>query len=109
MVKVIFGKKGMGKTKILIEEANKLAVESAGDIVFIDDSNQRMYDLKHKVRFINVSEFPIVGAEGFLGFVCGMISQDYDIDAIFIDGLTYIVKQKIETLDSFFEKINQQS
>jgi hypothetical protein len=107
MVKIVFGKKGMGKTKILIEEANKQAVESKGDIVFVDDSSQLMYDLNHKVRFINVSEFPIKGAEGFFGFICGIISEDYDIDAIFIDGLTYIIKEKVETLEEFFEKLKQ--
>ncbi|MCX8129003.1 MAG: hypothetical protein N3I35_02760 [Clostridia bacterium] len=107
MVKVVFGRKGMGKTKILVEEANKLAVESSGDIVFIDDSSHLMYDLKHEVRFINVSEFPLVGSDGFLGFVCGIISEDYDIDAIFIDGLTYILKQKVDTLEGFFKNIEQ--
>lgn len=107
MVKVVFGKKGMGKTKILVGEANKLAVESKGDIVFIDDSNQLIYDLKHEVRFINVSEFPLAGAEGFLGFICGIISEDYDVDAIFVDGLTYIIKQKVSSLENLFINLKQ--
>jgi len=102
MIKVIYGKKGMGKTKILVDSANKLALESKGDVVFIDDSNQLMYDLKHDIRFINVSEFPVRGAKSFLGFLCGVISEDYDIDGIFIDGLTYILTEKIETLQEFF-------
>ena len=107
MVKVIYGKKGAGKTKTLIEAANNLVSETKGDIVFIDDNNELMYDLKHDIRFINVSEFPISGHAAFLGFICGVIAEDYDIDAIFIDGLTYITKESIEFMESFFREINE--
>ena len=106
LIKVIYGKKGSGKTKKLIDTANALAGGSKGDVVFIDDSNQLMYDLKHQVRFVNVSEFPIKGEEGFFGFLCGMISANYDIGSILIDGLTYIVEQKIGTLENFFKKLD---
>lgn len=106
MIKVIFGKKGMGKTKILVDKANSLAVDGKGSVVFIDDSNQLMYDLKHEVRFINVADFPVSGASGFMGFLCGIISQNYDIDGMLIDGLTYIVKQEIGTLESFFKDLS---
>lgn len=105
MIRVFYGEKGMGKTKILVDSANFLAVEGRGDVVFIDDSNQLMYDLKHEVRFINVAEFPVDGASAFLGFICGIISEDYDINGIFVDGLTYIVKQDISTMEGFFAKL----
>ncbi len=105
MVKVIYGKEGMGKTKILVDTANKLAEESLGDVVFIDDSNQLMYDLKHNIRFINVADFPIAGIQAFIGFLCGVISENYDIDGIFIDGLTNILHQDITTLEEFFNSI----
>jgi thymidine kinase len=107
MVKVIYGTKGAGKTKTLIDTANQLVEESTGDVVFIDDSNQLMYDLKHKIRFINISEFPVSCSRGFAGFICGLIAEDYDINGIFIDGLTYILKQKIETLQELFEDIKE--
>lgn len=105
MITVYYGKKGLGKTKTLIEQANRMAGESKGDVVFIDDSNQLLYTLKHKIRFINVSDFPVKGHVAFAGFICGMIAEDYDIDGIFIDGLTYIVKDKIENLAAFFETL----
>jgi hypothetical protein len=107
MVKVIYGEKGAGKTKILVDTANSLAKDTTGDVVFIDDSNQLMYDLKHEIRFINVSEFPVNGDQSFLGFICGIISEDYDIDGIFIDGLTYIIKQEISLLEEFFAKMKE--
>lgn len=105
MVRVFFGKKGMGKTKLLIDEANNLTRNGSGDVVFIDDSNQLIYNLERKVRFINVSEFPVNSSESFLGFVCGIISEDYDIEGIFIDGLTYITKQEADSLQGFFTSI----
>ena len=107
MVKVLYGKKGAGKTKVLIDTANERVAKSKGDVVFIDDSNNLMYDLKHEIRFINVSEYPVDNAPGFLGFLCGILSQDYDIEGIFIDGLTYILKQGIEELQEFFRHIEE--
>ncbi len=109
MIKVFFGKKGMGKTKSMVDEANKLSAQSAGDVVFVDDSKQLMYDLKHKIRFINVSEFPVSGQESFFGFLCGLIAEDYDIDGIFVDGLSYIVDDEIGTLEGFFKKLEDLS
>jgi hypothetical protein len=105
MIKVIYGEKGMGKTKILIDTANKLASDSKGDVVFIDEGSQLMYDLKHEIRFINVSDFPVHDQNGFFGFVCGIVSQDYDIEGIFIDGLNYITKQKAVDLPEFFKNL----
>ena len=107
MIKVIYGTKGMGKTKTLVDTANSLIAKSSGDIVFIDDSSQLMYDLKHEVRFINVAEFPVVGASGFLGFICGIISENYDIDSMLIDGVNYIVKENIASLSEFFSGLKQ--
>jgi thymidine kinase len=109
MVKVLYGKKGSGKTKSLIDSANSLASECKGYVVFIDYSNKLMYDLKHEVRFINVSEFPVMLPDAFLGFVCGIVSANYDVDGIFIDGLTYIVKEDINQLKEFLDVVNRLS
>lgn len=106
MIKVIYGEKGMGKTKVLVDTANKLSAEGSGDIVFIDDSTQLIYDLKHEIRFVNTTDFPDMDPSGFFGFVCGILSQDYDIEGIFIDGLNYIVKKKADELGDFFEKLS---
>ena len=105
MIKVLFGEKGTGKTKLLIDTANKISAESVGDVVFIDDSNQLMYDINHKIRFINVMEYPVKGQACFLSFISGIIAEDYDIDTIIIDRLTHITKQKPEELKEFLEGI----
>ena len=109
MIKVIYGPKGMGKTKILIDTANKLVLEAKGHVVFIDDTTQLMYDLKHEIRFVNVSDFPFLGLEGFFGFICGILSQNYDIEGVFIDGLNYITKQKATDLEPYFKNLKDVS
>lgn len=111
MVNVICGKKGTGKTRALVEKANNLVSEDSGDVVFIDGTGRSMYDLGHKVRFINISEFPVTinKACSFLGFLCGMISEDYDIKGVFVDDLIEIVKDEACEMKSFFEDIEKLS
>lgn len=107
MIKVFYGKKGTGKTKHMLEAANACSKETSGSVVYIDDSNELMMKLSHKIRFINILDYPVYGAEPFLGFLCGVVSQNYDIETIFIDGLTYIVHQTPESLKTFFEGIEK--
>ena len=107
MIKVFYGKKGTGKTKLMLETANALAKESNGTVVYIDDSNELMMKLSHKIRFINILDYPVSGAEPFLGFLCGVASQNYDIETAFIDGLTYIVHENPESLKTFFDGLEK--
>lgn len=85
MVQIIAGKKGKGKTKYLLDMANNAIKESKGSIVYLDKSSKHMYELNNKIRLINVSEFPLHSAEGFIGFICGIISQDHDLETMFLD------------------------
>lgn len=107
MIKAIYGEKGTGKTRTLVETANKMADENYGCVVFIDYSNHLIHNLKHGVRFVNVTEFPIEGEEGFLGFLCGIIAQNYDVKWIFIDGITYILRKDAGSLEKFFSKLKK--
>lgn len=105
MVKLISGKMGSGKTKKIIEMANETLGKTAGHVVFIDDDKRHMYDLKHDLRFISMSDYPIVTADEFAGFICGVISNDYDIEYIFIDGLSKVMKCDIGQIPDFVLKI----
>ncbi len=96
MVQILAGEKGEGKTKKLIEMANKAAKESHGCVVYIDDDSRHIYDLDHAIRFVEVSEFPLANYRELVGFIYGILSQNSDIDTIFIDGIFKIV----EKLDS---------
>ena len=85
MIQVIAGKKGSGKTKRLIDLTNTTAKEAANDVVFLDDDNRYMFDVDHKVRFINAEDYHIHNADMFIGFLCGMLSSNFDIGTVFID------------------------
>ena len=85
MIQVIAGKKGSGKTKRLIDLTNTTAREAAHDVVFLDDDNRYMFDVDHKVRFINAEDYHIHNADMFIGFLCGMLSSNFDIGTVFID------------------------
>jgi len=107
MIKVLYGRKGMGKTKIMLETANNIVRETSGNVIYIDDSNELMTKLSHKIRFVNVLDYPVHGSHEFLGFICGIASQNYDLKKLFIDGLTYIVKEDITDMENFFKGIKK--
>lgn len=102
MIQVLYGEKGIGKTKILLDRANSLSTQSSGKVVYIDDGNEVMTKLKYSIRFVNILDYPIHGSHELLGFICGIASQDYDLETVFIDGLTYIVKEDAADMENFF-------
>lgn len=85
MVQLIVGKKGKGKTKYLLEKVNAEIKEANGNIVYLDKSSKHMYELNNKIRLIDVSSFPLKNSDEFVGFVCGVISQDHDLEKMFLD------------------------
>ncbi|WHH60261.1 hypothetical protein [Petroclostridium sp. X23] len=107
MIKVIMGSKGTGKTKRLIDLANTSATEGLGDVVYIDSDNHHIYDLNHKIRFIDTSQFAIDQFCVFYGFICGIISEDFDISNIYIDGVFEIVDESMEFLEEFLNNVKK--
>jgi len=112
MIHVIYGKKGSGKSKRLLDMANAEVEKATGNIVYLDDNNRCMYDLKHQIRFINTSDYNIDNTDKLYGFVCGILSRDFDISSVYIDGLKKIVGKEenleklIKKLDKVFDGIN---
>ena len=82
MVQIIAGRKGKGKTKHLLDMANNGIKAATGSIVYLDKSSKHMYELNNRIRLINVNEYPVSTSQGFIGFICGIISQDHDIDKV---------------------------
>lgn len=111
MVQIIAGKKGKGKTKHLLDRANSIVKELKGSIVYLDKSSKHMYELSNKIRLINVNEYPITSSEGFIGFICGIISQDHDLEMMFFDSFLKLaclegedISETIATLEKIGEK-----
>lgn len=110
MVQIIAGKKGKGKTKHLLDRANSAIRDSKGSIVYLDKSSKHMYELSNKIRLINVNEYPITNSEGFIGFICGIISQDHDLEMMFLDSflkLSCLEGQEITETIATLEKIGE--
>ena len=81
MIKIITGAKGTGKTKKLIDAANKDATAAKGVSAFITDTKRYMYDLNRAVRFIDVTDYNIAGEDSLCGFVKGIAAGNHDYRA----------------------------
>jgi len=104
MVKLIMGLKGSGKTKQLIELVNKAVNDEHGDIVFIERSSKLTYDVPHKVRLIDASQYEFDGYDFLKGFISGLHSANYDITYIFIDSVLQIIKKDVDgDAEDFFD------
>lgn len=86
MVQLIVGAKGKGKTKVLLTKAAEAIKSAKGSVVYIDKSSQHMYELSNKIRLINISNFPVNSEDAYIGFISGVISQDHDLEYLFLDG-----------------------
>lgn len=111
MVELLIGKKGTGKTKALIEKVNNALTVAKGNVVFIsNDTNRNIFDVKSKARMADTSEFEIKSYDEFLGFISGIISRDFDITNIFVDGIFKIVgSDNLDGFESFLNRLETMS
>ena len=109
MVQVIYGKKGSGKTKRLIAMANEDAINAKGNIVFVDNDKDYMVDVKRPIRFVLATEYRIKNDDMLYGFLSGALSQNYDIEAIYVDALVRIASKPAEELEGFFKCLDKLS
>ena len=107
MVRIIIGLKGSGKTKHLIELANKAVETSPGNVVCIEKGNKLMFDVRHQVRLVDTDVFSIGNADQLYGMVCGIISANYDIKDIFIDSSLKICKDDKAEFVKFIEALDK--
>lgn len=111
MVQIIAGKMGNGKTKFLLDKANVAVAECKGSIVYLDKDTKSMHELDNKIRLINVSDYPIRSYNAFIGFLCGIISQDYDLEYVFLDSflkLAHLEGQDVSVALIELEQLGQQ-
>ena len=90
MVQLIVGEKGKGKTKHLLDKVNSAVKTASGNIVYLDKNSKHMYELKNAIRLISTGEFPIANTDEFIGFICGIVSQDHDIEEMYLDSFRVI-------------------
>jgi len=110
MVQLICGHNGTGKTRRMIDMANKTMDNIHGKMVFLEANNRHIFDLDYRIRYINTKEYGLTNDEQFQGFVCGLIATDYDVEEVYIDGLYKIAqagKDKLETVVERLEFLSQ--
>ena len=110
MIQFLAGAKGTGKTKQLIGMANASVKTTDGHIVFIDGDKKHIYDLHYDIRFVNAAGYPLIDNGAFIGFICGVLSQNSDIKEIYIDGLNKKIKSlDADSLEHFVGQLKQLS
>jgi len=109
MVQLIVGDKGKGKTKHLLDKVNTEVKNVSGNIVYLDKSTKHMYELNNKVRLINVSDYMITNSDEFVGFICGIISQDHDLQQMYLDSFLKIACIEDADYVSTFKKLEKVS
>ena len=109
MVQLIVGKKGKGKTKQLLDKVNSEVKDISGSIVYLDKSTKHMYELNNKVRLIDVSRYMIENESEFLGFVCGIISQDHDLEQMYFDSFLKIAALEGKDISAVIAKLDRMS
>ena len=109
MIKVIYGAKGTGKTKMMIDAANETVKIAKGHMIFITDSKRGMYDLEREIRFIDTSEYDIAGEAALCGFVKGVIAGNNDNEYVFIDGVGRIAGKPVQEMAAFFYMLDKVS
>ena len=109
MIKVIYGAKGTGKTKMMIDAANATVDKAKGHMIFITDSKRGMYDLEREIRFIDTSDYDVAGEAALCGFVKGVIAGNNDNEYVFIDGVVRIAGKPVQEMAAFFYMLDKVS
>lgn len=105
MIQIIAGAKGKGKTKILLDKVNSSIKEASGTIVYLDKNTKHMYELNNKIRLINVKDYCIDTCQEFTGFICGLISQDHDLEKVYLDSFLNISCLEDGDITAVLEKL----
>lgn len=107
MVQFIVGNKGKGKTKHLLDKVNTEIKDAQGNVVYLDKSTKHMFELNNKIRLIDVPEYLVTNSDEFLGFVCGIISQDHDLQQMYFDSFLNIACVKADEVEKVIAKIEK--
>ncbi len=106
MISVIYGAKGTGKTKRIIDAANLASEKASGQVVFITDNGNSLA-VNAGVRFVNLAEYKIKTEDEFVGFLKGMFATNFDIQKVFVDGMGRLLNRSVEDLKNVFDVMNE--
>ncbi|MBQ5951780.1 MAG: twitching motility protein PilT [Lachnospiraceae bacterium] len=106
MVQIIAGRKGKGKTKYLLGNANEAIRVTDGTIVYLDKSTQHIHELDNRIRLVNITDYPVASTEAFIGFICGLAASDYDLQEIYVDSFLKAAAVTPETVAATVDQLD---
>ena len=110
MIKLLVGHKGTGKTKIMVEMANRDVTEKDGSVVFIIKDDRLKHDLDINIRMIVMDDYEYVNnIDEYIGFLYGMYSSNHDIEYVFIDGILKHADISLDNIPAFIDRLKQVS
>ncbi len=109
MIKIIYGPKGTGKTKIIIDEANAKVASAKGHLIFVTNTKRYMYDLHRDIRVIDTTDYMIAGEDALCGFIKGVVAANNDNEYLFIDGAARIAGKEIKDMAAFYYMLDKLS
>ena len=66
-----------------------------------------MYELNNKIRLIDTSSYPITNSDEFIGFISGIISQDHDLEQMYLDSFLKIACLEGQDVAPALEKLDK--
>ncbi|MBR1676510.1 MAG: hypothetical protein IJ706_04275 [Clostridia bacterium] len=107
MLKLIYGPKGFGKTKIILDDVNAAAEKANGNVVFITDKKFDSVNVNFNVRCIYTEEYGVDTVEKLEGFIYGLIAGNSDIEYVFIDGISRMANAAPAQLEDVLKELEQ--
>lgn len=107
MIKLIYGEKGTGKTKIILESVNETAKTAKGNVVLISEKRGCSSNIDFNVRCVYTEDYGFKGLDGFIGFIDGLMAGNSDIEYLYIDGIARIAECSVEDLEGFVNEANK--
>lgn len=109
MVSIIYGTKGSGKTKQIIDSANASLQSAKGNVVYITDTKEHSLQIENSIRYINAKEYLITSQDRLIGFLGGLMAGNADIEQIFVDGPARICACSISDMEAFYNYLQKLS
>lgn len=106
MVQLIVGHKGSGKTKTVVELANKAVKESRGNVVVVEKDIRLTYEISSQARLVYSDEYGVLGYEAIYGFITGILAGNYDITHLFVDPIFKMCGRDFEAFTQMVNKLN---
>lgn len=107
MIKLITGKKGTGKTKILIDQINDAVKSTNGSVVCVEKGSTVRYSISRKARWCDTEYYKVEGYDAFYGFIAGLLASNYDITDIYVDGIFKIAGRDYQAFGVMLEKLDK--